>query len=87
MIDVRAGTILTVDKIITEEDLSSQADDIIVLFTIVNNYVAGTMHLYLNGLRLQKGVGKDYIETAPNKITFTVAPLIGDIILADYIKV
>ncbi len=85
--DVQAGKLLSLSKLITEEDLSSQADNSTIIFTIANNYVVGTMKLFLNGLRIQKGAVKDYVETAPNQVTFVVAPLVGDIVLADYIKV
>lgn len=89
MVDVKGGKLSagTLVDIVTEEDLSSQADNSTILFTISNNFITGSMKLYLNGLRIQKGAGKDYVETAPNQITFAIAPLVDDIILADYIKV
>lgn len=85
--DVRAGKLLSLKKIVTEEDLSSQANGIATIFTLTNNYVLGTVKLYLNGLRQQKGIGKDYEETSPDKVTFLVAPETDDIVLADYIKI
>jgi hypothetical protein len=84
--DVRAGRLLG-NNLVIEEDLTPQIDGIIVEFTVANNYVSGTMMLYLNGLRQAKGAGKDYIEVAPNKVQFFIAPDIDDELLVDYIKV
>ena len=49
------------------------------------NYQAGTLRVYLNGL---KQVNDDYTETGPNSFEFIPgeAPLSGDIILIDYVK-
>lgn len=84
--DVKAGRILFLKNYVTEEDPSSQIDGIETEFTLLNNFIGGTIRVYLNGLRQQKGVGNDYIEVAPNKFQFVIAPDIGDIILVDYIK-
>lgn len=84
--DVRAGKLLFLKNFIVEEDLSSQIDGLITEFNLLNNFVDGTIRVYLNGLRQQKGVGNDYIETAPNKIEFFSAPEVDDILLIDYIK-
>ncbi|MHA1754543.1 MAG: hypothetical protein ACTSYR_03390 [Candidatus Odinarchaeia archaeon] len=84
--DVRAGKLLYAANIITEEDLSSQIDGFTTEFALVNEYVVGSLKVYLNGLRQQKGVGKDYIEVAPDKIEFSYVPEVDDIILVDYIK-
>ena len=71
---------------VVEDDLSSQIDGILTTFTIANNYVGGTIKIYLNGLRLQSGVGKDFEKLAPNQIVMSFAPEVGDILIADYIK-
>ena len=84
--DVRAGKILFLKNFIVEEDLSSQIDGIETEFTLLNDFVGGTVRVYLNGLRQQKGVGKDYVEVAPNKIQFAIALDVDDILLIDYIK-
>lgn len=84
--DVRAGRVLFLKNFITEEDLSSQIDGIKTEFTLLNDFVGGTIRTYLNGLRQQKGVGEDYIEVAPNKIEFVRALDIDDVLLLDYIK-
>lgn len=84
--DVRAGKILFLKNFITEEDLSSQITGSNTEFTLLNDYVGGTIRLYLNGLRQQKGVGEDYTEVDPNNIDFEIVPEVDDIILIDYIK-
>ena len=84
--DVRAGKILLLKDFITEEDLSSQIDGIATEFTLLNDYVSGTLRVYLNGLRQQKGVGEDYVEVTPNKLDFVIHLEVDDILLVDYIK-
>ena len=84
--DVRAGKLLFLKNVITEEDLSSQIDGIATEFTLLNDYVSGTLRVYLNGLRQQKGVGEDYVEVTPDKIEFVRALDVDDILLIDYIK-
>ena len=84
--DVRAGKLLYLKNIITEEDLSSQIDGITSEFVLNNDIYTGSSKVYLNGLRQQKGIGKDYIEVLPNKIEFSYVPEIDDILLIDYIK-
>ena len=84
--DVRAGRLLFLKNFITEEDLSSQIDGIATEFTLLNEYESGTLRVYLNGLRNQKGVGEDYIEVTPDKIEFVRALDVDDVLLIDYIK-
>lgn len=86
--DVRGGAkLLLLSKYITEEDLSPQITGANTQFTLSNNYTTGTIRVFLNGLRQQSGVSKDWVEVAPNIIEFTDAPDIDDLILVDYIKV
>lgn len=84
--DVRAGKLLYLKNVITEEDLSPQIDGIILEFTLANNLREGSAKVYLNGLRQQKGAGNDYIEVSPNKIEFFYVTDVDDILLIDYIK-
>ncbi len=84
--DVKAGRILFLKNFITEEDLSSQIDGIKTEFTLLNDFVGGSLRVYLNGLRQQKGVGEDYVEVSPDKIDFVRALEVDDVLLIDYIK-
>lgn len=52
------------------------------VFTLLAAPSAGTLRLYLNGLR-QSGGGNDF-TLAGNAITFTAAPRAGDALLCDY---
>lgn len=52
------------------------------VFTLANTPTAGSVHLYLNGIRQRAG-GQDYSIT-DDTITFVTAPETGDILLADY---
>ncbi len=54
----------------------------VVLFTLPHDYEPGSTRIYLNSVRQQIGV--QYFETLPNQITFAIAPLLGDVIIADY---
>lgn len=52
-------------------------------FTVSQAYVAGTLALYLNGLR-QK-LGTDYAGTSGTTFTMSDAPHAGDILVIDYL--
>lgn len=54
-------------------------------FYLSNNYAPNSIQLYLNGVRLQKII--DYTEMGTNLITLKYPPKIGDVFLADYIKI
>jgi len=87
MTDVRAGKISTAKNFVFGEDLSSQADGLVTEFTIANAFDEGSVAVYMNGLRQQGGIGKDYVEGPGNIITFIIAPDVEDIILVDYVKI
>jgi len=52
-------------------------------FTLANAPAAGSVVLFLNGLRLLSGAGNDYTLTGAN-ITMATAPQAGDVLIADY---
>ncbi len=73
----------------TGDDLSAQCDDVTTIFIVTNDkYRGGSLRIYLNGVRLNEGVTKDYIESDAGigEFTFTVAPESDDIVLCDYDK-
>jgi len=84
--DVRGGQFLLLSKYITEEDLSGQITGINTQFDLNSNFSTGSVRVFVNGLRIQKGAGKDFIEVSPNQIEFNYLLEIGDILLVDYIK-
>ena len=79
-----SGTLST-SNYVTEETPSGSINGSNTAFTLANTPTAGTLKLYLNGLRLKSGAGNDYtLSTAT--ITMTTAPVSGDVLLADYMK-
>lgn len=79
-----AGT-LSPSNFVVEETPSGSINGSNTTFTIANTPTAGTVKLYLNGVRQKSGAGNDYTITT-NTITFTTAPVSGDVILCDYMK-
>jgi len=86
MAEVRAGRLFSISKIKDNVDLSSQIGAGNKVFTLPSNYLTGHVKLYLNSLKQEVGVGKDFEETGPAEVTFTVAPEAGDSLIADYIE-
>lgn len=56
------------------------------VFTLTQNFVAGSTRVFVNGIRYTRGASYDYVETGTNQITFTNAPDSGDLIVVDYVK-
>lgn len=54
-------------------------------YTLAYTPTAGTLQLYLNGIRLKSGAGNDY-TISTNTITMTTAPVTNDVLLCDYMK-
>lgn len=54
------------------------------VFTTFYPYISGTSKVFLNGLRQEAGIGKDYTETGVNEFTFTNALIVGDSLIVDY---
>lgn len=55
-----------------------------VVFTSSANFVLTTTRVYLNGVRLTRGVGYDYVETGTNQITLANAPNPTDQLIIEY---
>jgi hypothetical protein len=55
-----------------------------VLFTTSATFIVTKTRVYLNGQRLTRGVGYDYVETGTNQITFAAAPVPSDQIIIEY---
>lgn len=79
-----AGT-LSPTNFVTEETPSGSINGSNTSFTIANTPTAGTVKLYLNGVRQKSGAGNDY-TISTNTITMTTAPISGDVLIADYMK-
>lgn len=79
-----SGT-LSPSNFVTEETPSGSINGSNTSFTLANTPTAGTLKLYLNGIRLKSGAGNDY-TISTNTITMTTAPISGDVLIADYMK-
>lgn len=67
--------------------LAGAIDGSNTLFTVsLDVYASGKLEVYKNGVLLQQGSGKDWVETSPSTGTFTlsIAPVTGDIITVVY---
>lgn len=67
-------------------DIIGARDSVNLVFTTSFIFDTGTTRVFKNGLRLTRGVGYDYVESATNQITFSVAPDDGDLLIIEYIK-
>jgi hypothetical protein len=79
-----SGTLSTTN-FVTEETPSGSINGSNVTFTLAVTPTAGTLKLYLNGVRQKSGAGNDY-TISTNTITMTTAPISGDVLIADYMK-
>lgn len=80
------NTVIIVEDIIENDVVSGTVDGLNVNFNTAFDYVPGTLKLYLNGLRQIGGSGNDYEEGGTNMILMGIAPLPGDVLIADYKK-
>lgn len=55
------------------------------IYVIANTPVAGTVRVYLNGMRMNIGASNDYTISG-STITFNFAPSTNDVLLVDYMK-
>jgi len=68
----------------SEDDFSSQLDGATTAFTLSAHAVAGSLTVYLNGLRQAPG-GEDYTVIDSNHFTMVDAPEAGEVLRAVYI--
>jgi len=82
-----AAILAKIDVIVDGETPSGTINGSNVTFTTANSWKPTTTHLFKNGVRLQEGLGFDYVEEADNvTLTLAVAPILGDTLLVDYRK-
>lgn len=70
---------------VKNEILTSQIDGATDSFTTANNYISGTLQVYVGGLR-QIPSGNDYTETGANSFQLAYTPFSGERMIVDYIK-
>jgi len=73
---------------VTESDIrleneSATLSGVDTVFSLDTTPVANSVQVFLNGLLQEKGVGKDYTQSGTS-VTFSVAPLAGDILIIHY---
>lgn len=71
-------------SLVTNEQPVGTLDGLNATFTASQAWVAGSLCVYLNGLRQRAGATSDYIEANGTQITFNDAPHPGDTITLDY---
>lgn len=78
---------LTTTNFVTSEVPSGTVDGSNTNFTLANTPTAGTVKVYVNGVRMNPGSGNDYTISG-NTLTFLTGaiPTTGDVLLADYMK-
>ncbi|MEW6060351.1 MAG: hypothetical protein AB1600_00280 [Bacteroidota bacterium] len=81
----RAGVFILDTSYVAEEVPTGAINGSNTAFTLANPPVAGSVVLYLNGIRLRSGAGNDYTISGVN-ITMLYAPATGDVLLATYLK-
>lgn len=79
-----SGT-MSVSNFVTEEIPTGAINGSNTNYSLAYTPTAGTVRVYLNGVRQRSGAGNDY-TISTSIITFTTAPIAGDVILVDYMK-
>lgn len=80
-----ASNILKEADVVVRETPSGTVNGTNTTFTLANTPVAGTEHVYLNGILQEAGSGDDYTISG-DAITYGVAPASGDIVRVSYLK-
>ena len=76
---------LAASNFVAKETPAGAVDGTNTTFVLANTPIAGTEHLYYNGLLLESGAGNDYTITG-GTITMLFAPQSGDKIRCSYFK-
>lgn len=69
-------------RFIDDETLSGTINGVNTIFTISKNPVTGSLKVFRGGARQR--VTEDYTFDGNKTITFTIAPVVGEVLLADY---
>jgi len=81
---VGSGSAVVAGSYIIRENLSATVDGVETDFTLANTPFTGTEQVFLNGI-LQNSTGSADYSISGDTITFTEAPLLGDVVLVNYI--
>lgn len=66
--------------------ITGAVNSVNTVFLTEFNYVAGSLRVHLNGLRMKPGASNDFQETGDRQFTMTSAPLTDDVLVVDYLK-
>jgi len=79
------GTLGSTANFVIEEIPTGAINGVNVNYSLAYTPTAGTVKVYLNGLRQRSGAGNDF-TISTNIITFITPPIAGDVISCDYMK-
>lgn len=80
-----AANVIKEADFVTRETPSGLVNGSNTTYTLANTPVAGTEHVYLNGILQESGAGNDYTISGAT-ITYLTAPATGDKIRVSYLK-
>jgi hypothetical protein len=84
-ITIATTGVITSSSIVTEEVPSGTINGVNDTFTLANTPIAGTVRVYLRGLRRKSGPGNDYTISGTT-LTMITIPQTGDAFFIDYFK-
>lgn len=74
-----------IDDWYAEEDLTSQVNGVAVVFTTAEQFEAGKLRVFIDGLRRRRGV--DFSESGPNSFAWLLTPPeVGQTLVVEYQK-
>ena len=68
------------------ENPMGDVDGVNKIFTTEYDFVESSLEIFLNGLRLDEGVDRDYLLDGDNKFIMNDAPIGGDDLTVNYVK-
>jgi hypothetical protein len=74
------------DVVIQDEVPAGSVDGANDTYMTVFGYQAGSLRVYLNGLRQSAGAADDYLEVDGQTFAFGIPPALGDVIRVDYVR-
>jgi hypothetical protein len=78
------GTAPSIFKIDYDYNITGIKNGANTNYSTSSNFITGTTRVYLNGVRLTRGVGYDYIEVSNNQITLDYFPVPSDTLIIEY---
>lgn len=85
VVALNPASAMKVANYVTRETPAGTVNGSTTVFSLATAPIAGTEHVYLNGILQEPGAGNDYTISGGN-ITFISAPLTGDKIRVSYLK-